>query len=341
MTNHLENLPPIKCRVMLSSSLESFSLAYTIVLSRGLIDVLSDEPSLAMIMAHELAHIALGHKLNTKYAFNDHLLVSDEEVLTTLDLARDRKDEAAAKGIEFLKSSPYASQLAQAGLFLRAAADAAPHVPNMFGTHLGNGLLEGNKVIRMDALIATSPALAPKRVDQIAALSLGSRVQVNAWDGSVAFTTRKTIPVADASEKLPFRVTPVVPYLRTFVEQQPAKAEVRAQELSTPRRTHLSRDLCSPKSSILSYMLTCQARHCLLPIRGHYTKRQKSYANGELYVPEPAIAFGSPTARFDERIGLLATTEVWYLRKKEHIEHKPSCVDSHYFGFWADCSVAP
>ena len=52
VTNHLESLPPIHCRVMLTSTLESFSLAYTIVLTRGLIDVLPDEPSLAMILAH-------------------------------------------------------------------------------------------------------------------------------------------------------------------------------------------------------------------------------------------------------------------------------------------------
>ena len=73
VTNHLENLPPVHCRVMLTSTLESFSLAYTIVLSRGLIDVLPDEASLAMVLAHELAHIALGHKLDTKFAFNDRL----------------------------------------------------------------------------------------------------------------------------------------------------------------------------------------------------------------------------------------------------------------------------
>jgi hypothetical protein len=231
VTNHLENLPPVQCRVMLSSTLESFSLAYTIVLSRGLIDVLPDEPSLAMVLAHELAHIALGHKLDTKYAFNDRLLVSDEKLLSTLDLARDRKDEEAAdaKGIEFLKNSPYKDQLGQAGLFLRAGVDAAPRLPNMFGSHLGNGLLEGNKLIRMQALISTAPALAPKRVDQIAALPLGSRVQVNAWDGSVTFTTRKTVPIVDATEKLPFHVTPVVPYLRTYAPPQTAKVEVRAQ----------------------------------------------------------------------------------------------------------------
>ena len=149
-------MPPVQCRVMLTSSLESFSLAYTIVLSRGLIDVLPDEASLAMILAHELAHIALGHKLDTKYAFNDRMQVSDEELLASLDLARDRKDEAAAdaKGIEFLKNSPYKDKLGQAGLFLRAAVDAAPHVSPPVRPPLGQWVDRGQyKLIRMSALI--------------------------------------------------------------------------------------------------------------------------------------------------------------------------------------------
>jgi hypothetical protein len=230
VTNHLENIPPVQCRVMLTSTLESFSLAYTIVISRGLIDVLPDEPSLAMILAHELAHIALGQKLDTKYAFNDRLQVSDEKLLATLDLARDRRDEATAdaRGMEFLKNSPYKDNLGQAGLFLRAAAAIAPNVPHLFGAHLGNGLTDGNKLTRMAALISSAPALTPKSVDQIAALPLGSRVQVNAWDGTVAFTTRKAVPLVDASEKMPFRVTPVIPYLRTYTATP--KAEESAQK---------------------------------------------------------------------------------------------------------------
>ena len=217
VTNHLDNMPPVHCRVMLTSTLESFSLAYTIVLSRGLIDVLPDEASLASVIAHELAHIALGHKLDTKYAFNDRMQVTDEQVLASLDVVRPKADEAAAdaKAMEFLKNSPYADKLGQAGLFLRAAAEAAPHVPHLFGPHLGNGLTEGNdKTFRMSGLMGSAPALTPKNVTQIAALPLGSRVQVNALDGSVAFTTRKTVALVDASEKLPFRITPVVPYLR-------------------------------------------------------------------------------------------------------------------------------
>ena len=146
VTNHLDNVPPIQCRVMETSTLESFSLAYTIVVSRGLLDVLPDEPSLAMVLAHEIAHIALGHKLDPNYAFNDRMEVSDENLLANLDLERSAQDEAAAdaKGLVFLQNSPYKDKLTQAGLFLRAASQAAPNTPHLFGAHLGNSLAGGD-----------------------------------------------------------------------------------------------------------------------------------------------------------------------------------------------------
>jgi hypothetical protein len=233
-TNHLDSIPPIQCRVMLTSSLESFSLAYTIVLSRGLLDVLPDEASLAMVLAHEVAHISLGHKLDTQFAFADRIQISDEELLQVMDFTRCHADEEAAdaKGVQFLKNSPYKDNLAKAGLFLRAAADANQHVPHLFGAHLGNGLTEGNnKMMRMAELLSVSPELSRKNIDQIAALPLGSRIVVDAWGGTVAFTTRKAVPIVDASEKMPFRLTPVVPYLRPYAES--SKTAVAAVVKST------------------------------------------------------------------------------------------------------------
>jgi hypothetical protein len=143
--------------------------------------------------------------------------VPDEKLLASMDLARDQKDEAAAdaKGMDYLKNSPYKDNLGQAGLFLQAAADAAQHSPHLFGPHVGNGLTEGSrKQIRMAALTTGAPALSPKNVDQISALPLGSRVQVNAWDGSIAFTDRKAVPLVAPSEKMSFQVNPIIPHLR-------------------------------------------------------------------------------------------------------------------------------
>ena len=219
VTNHLDQVPQIQCRVLLTSSLESFSLASTIVLSRGLIDVLPDEASLAAILAHELAHVTMPAKLNSQYALTDGADVPDEKLLASMDLTRNRQEEAAAdaKGTEYMKNSPYKDQLGQAGLFLEAASRAARRAPHLFGPHLGNGLTEGSdKMTRMGALKTGAPVLNPKNVDQIAALPLGSRIQVNAWDGSVAFTDRKAVPLLAPSEKMPFQVAPIIPYLKSI-----------------------------------------------------------------------------------------------------------------------------
>ena len=51
VTNNVELQPEIQCRVLMTSTIESFSIGHTIVLSRGLIDVLPDEPSLAAMLA--------------------------------------------------------------------------------------------------------------------------------------------------------------------------------------------------------------------------------------------------------------------------------------------------
>jgi len=229
VTNHLDNLPPLHCRVMLTSPLESFTLRYTIVLSRGLLDVLPDEPSLAMVLAHELGHAVLGQKLDTKYAFNDRLLVADEQLLARLDLARDKQEEAAAdaKALEFLRNSPYKDKLGSAGLFLRAAAAAAPSMPHLFGPHLGNRLAARHGAIRMAALMGGAPELQKTRIDQIAALPLSSRVQVNAWDGSITFPNRKAVALVDPSEKMPFRVTPLFPHLARYEEINSPKVAAR------------------------------------------------------------------------------------------------------------------
>jgi Zn-dependent protease with chaperone function len=60
VTNNLDLPRPVRTRVMITSPLETFSVGNTIVVSRGLIDVLPDEASLAMVLSHELAHIVLG-----------------------------------------------------------------------------------------------------------------------------------------------------------------------------------------------------------------------------------------------------------------------------------------
>src|SRR5207253_11458374 len=81
VTNNIDIEPDVRCRVMTTTTLESYTVGHTIVLSRGLIDVLADEASLATIIAHELSHAILGHRIDSSLAFFDQLLIEDEETV--------------------------------------------------------------------------------------------------------------------------------------------------------------------------------------------------------------------------------------------------------------------
>jgi len=218
VTNHLDNLPPVHCRVMMTYPLESFTIGNTIVVSSGLIDVLPNEASLAMILAHELAHIALGDTINTKYAFYDRMMVSDDQLLAKFDFARSKQDEDAAdkEAVKLLENSPYKNKLGAAGLFLKALARIAPYTPNLFGAHLGNRLIDTHHQLQMAQLLQGAPRLEPNSIKQIAALPLGARIKVNAWDDKISLMKSGPVNLISAKDKMPFEVTPLIPYLTRY-----------------------------------------------------------------------------------------------------------------------------
>src|ERR1700704_3596127 len=119
VTNNLDIQPEIRCRVLLTSTLESFTIGHTIVFSRGLIDVLPDEPSLAAMVAHEVSHVVLGHRIDGQYAFFDRLLFDEKDTFRHFGFSRTQTEEEAAntKANELLKNSPYKDQLATAKPF--------------------------------------------------------------------------------------------------------------------------------------------------------------------------------------------------------------------------------
>ncbi len=212
VTNNIDLQGDIHCRVLLTSPLESFTIGHTIVISRGLLDVLPDEASLAMVLAHELSHIVLGHNFDTRLAFNDRLFFPDEESFRRLDFKRNSETEEAAdvKAAELLKNSPYKDKLANAGLFLKALQQKGSELPNLIRPHLGNSFAGGN---RMASLLTASPALDEKRLDQIAALPLGGRIKIDPWSDQVELSKAKPVALTSTREKMEFEITPFFPHL--------------------------------------------------------------------------------------------------------------------------------
>jgi hypothetical protein len=213
-----------KCRVLLTTPLETFSLGQTIVVSRGLLDVLPDEASLAMVLATELAHLALGHRTATHFAFSDQTMLSDGELLGSLQLARPDHEVAAAgnKAVELLSKSPYKLNLGSAGLFLKALDSRAGQLPGLIRANLGNQLANATTRERLASLAEQAPALDQDKLEQIVALPLGSRVRMDPWTNEVTLAKAKAVPLISARDKLPFEVTPFMIYL--------SRADARSKE---------------------------------------------------------------------------------------------------------------
>jgi hypothetical protein len=209
VTNNLAIDPEVRCRVLMTTTLESFTLGHTIVLSRGLIDVLPDEASLATVIAHELGHVALGHRMDSNYAFFDQLLVKEKDTFRHFSFARTPAEEqaASAKGFQFLNNSPYKNQLGNAGLFLAALQSRQKEIPNLISAHLGD---------RVRVITDLKTADAKQNPHMLAALPIGGRVKLDPWFDKLDLIKSKPIGVIAEGEKMRFEVTPFMPYLTRF-----------------------------------------------------------------------------------------------------------------------------
>ena len=238
ITNSLEIQPPVRCRVLLTTPLESFTVGHTIVISRGLIDVLPDEASLAMVLAHELGHILSGHELDTKFAFTDHVLIGDKHALEQFVFERDPAEEqqADARAVELLASSPYNDDLDGAGLFLKALKAEADQLPSLIRPHFGSRIAQSGQLFRMHQIVERAPELDPAAIEQTAALPLGGRVKLDPWTARIELMKNNRVSLLSAREKMPFQVTPLMPYLTRYKEPTEALGADVIREPVDPER---------------------------------------------------------------------------------------------------------
>jgi hypothetical protein len=220
VTNNLDIQPEIRCRILLTSTLESFTIGHTIVFSRGLVDVLPDEPSLAAMVAHEVSHVVLGHRIDGQYAFFDRLLFDEKDTFKHFGFSRTQAEEEAAntKANELLKNSPYKDQLTTAKLFLAALESRQKDIPNLISPHLGDR-------VPVNLTLASASSTAPteqKPADaadskaaptQIVALPLGGRIKMDPWSDKIEMLKSKPVGAVAEREKMPFEVTPFMLYL--------------------------------------------------------------------------------------------------------------------------------
>jgi hypothetical protein len=218
----------VRCRVLLTTPLESFVMGRTIVLSRGLLDVLPDEATLAAVLAHEVAHIILRHSGGNGSLSGVTQPFSDLEIFAHFNFRFDPAEEAAAdkKGLELFSKSPYKTQLATAGLFLEALQARSTQLPNLLHGRFSNDF-GSSHLAQMTALANVPKHLQLDRLDQVSALPLGSRIRVDPWSDRIEMLKVQPVRPMQASEKMPLEVSPFFPYLKRLDGHEKAQAGIQ------------------------------------------------------------------------------------------------------------------
>ncbi|MGB0124595.1 MAG: M48 family metalloprotease, partial [Silvibacterium sp.] len=210
------------CRVILTTPLESLAIGNTILVSKGLIDTLPTEADLAAILSFQLAHIVLGHHIDTRYAFNDRLLFPDAATFQqiTMNHTFADNDAAAKKAVELFNASVYAGKSGEVGLFFQQLEVRQKALTALLTPRLGDSLIRPDGTPWLSGLTKGAPKLNVNDLTQVAALPLNSHLRIDPWDDKVYQLNVKPAPLLNPGDKMTFEVTPV--FFRLEQYQAPA-----------------------------------------------------------------------------------------------------------------------
>jgi hypothetical protein len=216
--NSLAFTGPIHPRVLLTDTIESTTVGNTILISRGLIDSLPSEEAIASVLAMELAHIALGHPIDKRFAFNEDQLFPDTATFQKFNMNHSDADNdaAAKKAMEYLENSMYKDKMANAGLYYEQLADRGTVLKALTTPSLGDSLLKPDGTPWMADLERMAPRLNWDDLSQTPALPLGSWLKIDPWDDSVHMLNATRYAPVSARDKIPFEVTPIFYRLKRY-----------------------------------------------------------------------------------------------------------------------------
>jgi hypothetical protein len=227
------NIPldrPIKVRTLLTEPLESLSVGDTILLSKGLIDTTAvptadgaqQMGNLNALLAFQVAHIVLGHHIDTKYAFSDRLMFPTESAFEKLPMHHTDADNVAAakKAMELLSVKELEGGEQYFSLYLQQLAAREKGLKALTDPQIGDGLLRPDGTFWMQALVAKGPKLNNSDLKQQAAMPLSQFLRFDPWTDQVIKMNTAYEPLLSARDKLPFEITPV--YLRLAYWTPPA-----------------------------------------------------------------------------------------------------------------------
>lgn len=219
--NNIRLSRPIRCRTLLTEPLESIAVGNTVILSKSLIDttgIVSQDGAqqlgnLNALLAFQIAHIILGHRLDTTFAFNDRLLFPNTSVFNRIPMRHTDEDNASAaeKAIELLSAKELEGGQQYFGLYLQQLQQRVKSLKALNEPLIGDALVKSdvNQTFWLAALMAKGPKLDMNDPKQEAAMPLSSFLRRDPWTDQVIMMHAAYEPQLSPIDKMPFEVEPV------------------------------------------------------------------------------------------------------------------------------------
>jgi hypothetical protein len=230
--NNITLSRPIRCRTLLTQPLESIAIGNTIIISKSLLDTTAvvsadgaqQTGNLNAILAFQIAHILLSHRLDTKYAFNDRLLFPTNTVFNRIPMHHSDADNAAAakKALELLSAKELADGQQYFGLYLQQLQQRVKALKALNEPLIGDGLVKSDNdpTFWLAATMSKGGKLDMADLKQQAAMPLSSFLRFDPWTDQVITTHAAFEPLLSPADKMPFEVEPV--YLKLSYYKTPA-----------------------------------------------------------------------------------------------------------------------
>ncbi|MEO6922925.1 MAG: hypothetical protein ABI142_03805 [Bryocella sp.] len=225
--NSIATSRPIKVRTLLTSPLESVAIGNTILISKSMIDTAAVPTqdgaqlmgNLYSMLAFQVAHIILGHRIDTKYAFSDRMMFPSASAFQRLPMGHTDADnmEAAKKAMDLLGEKDLTQYQQYFSLYLQQLKVRQAGLKALTTPQLGDSLLKSDGTFWMQAIISKGPKLNDKDLKQQAAMPLSQYLKFDPWTDKVVVKKTSFEPLLSQRDKMPFEVTPVYLNLSYYV----------------------------------------------------------------------------------------------------------------------------
>ncbi|HTF66859.1 MAG TPA: hypothetical protein VK638_29665 [Edaphobacter sp.] len=162
------------------------------------------------MLALELAHVQLGHRLNTRYAFSDRMMFANTQTYENIRLVHTAADnEAAAKlAHTYIPASLYADKIVSISAYYSVLHDASRRLPELTHGYLADSLLGPDGQPWLHGWLQNVSLKAAYQVPEKAPLPLSSALRVDPENDQLHQILPRIGPSSPA-EVHPFEILPV------------------------------------------------------------------------------------------------------------------------------------